>query len=239
MKESGRIAALAHEEIKSKIKPGMTTLDLDEIAFNVITKNNAKPSFKGYNGFPNSICTSVNEQVIHGIPSKKVVLKEGDIVSVDLGALYKGYHSDVCHTLAVGKISLEDQKLLDVTEQALYEGIKKAIPGNKVIDISKAIFDYIKSFEHNYGIVEEYTGHGLGTSLHEDPMVPNYVTTGLDILLKPGMTIAIEPMINIGSRRVKVLKDNWTVVTIDGKKSAHFEHTVHITSNGCEILTAL
>lgn len=238
MKEAGRIAAVAQEEIKKAIKPGISTEKLDEIAYQVFRANDSISSFLGVDDYPKNICTSINQQVIHGIPSKRVILKEGDIISIDLGAYYKGYCSDCCQTHPVGKVSDEVLKLLQVTKNSLYEGIKQVKPGNRVYDISKAIEDYIKS-QGDYGIVETYTGHGLGTTLHEDPVIPNYTEYKIDTILRPGMTIAIEPMVNLGSKHVRVLRDGWTVETIDKKYSAHFEHSVVITENGCEILTEL
>jgi len=237
MREAGRIVALAHQEIKKHIKPGITTKKIDEIVEKVIRDNNAIPSFKGYGGFPGSACTSVNEQVVHGIPSKKVVLKDGDIIGVDIGAIYKGYHGDSAWSYPVGTISEETRKLLEVTEQSLYEGLKMATAGNRLTDISHAIQSYAESF--GYSVVREFVGHGVGKSLHEDPQIPNFGPPGRGTLLKAGMTFAIEPMINQGRKEVKVLKDNWTAVTTDGSLSAHFEHSILITEDECIILTAL
>lgn len=237
MREAGRIVALAHQAIKEQIKPGITTLEIDKIVEQVIRSNNAVPSFKGYGGFPGSACTSVNEQVVHGIPSKKVVLKEGDIIGVDIGAIYKGYHGDSAWSYPVGQISEKAQKLLDVTEQSLYEGLKMAKAGNRLSDISHAIQSYAESF--GYSVVREFVGHGVGKALHEDPQIPNFGPPGRGTLLKAGMTFAIEPMINQGRKEVKVLKDNWTAVTTDGLLSAHFEHSILITEDECIILTAL
>ena len=235
MKEAGKIVALAFEEIEKNIKPGVSTLFLDSIAYDVITKNNAIPSFKGYNGFPGTICASVNEVVVHGIPSANKILKNGDIVSIDIGACYKGYHGDSARTFKVGNISDEDQLLLDVTQNALYEGLKQVKPNNTINDISKAIEDYVRQF--GFGIVEDFTGHGLGRHLHEDPAIPNYGHTPNPTVLKKGMTLAIEPMINLGTKNVRILRDNWTTITADKKKSAHFEHSVVVTDDGYEILT--
>lgn len=237
MREAGRIVALAHQEVEKHIKPGVTTMELDQIVEQVIRDNNAIPSFKGYGGFPGSACTSVNEQVVHGIPSKRVFLKEGDIISVDIGANYKGYHGDSAWTYPVGTISPEAERLLDVTKQSLFEGLKKAKAGNRLSDISHAIQTYAESF--GYSIVREFVGHGLGKNIHEDPQIPNFGLPGKGTLLKPGMTLAIEPMVNEGRKEVKVLKDNWTAVTIDGMNSAHFEHSILITEDECIILTAL
>jgi methionyl aminopeptidase len=237
MREAGRIVALAHQEIKQHIKPGITTLEIDKIVEQVIRDNNAIPSFKGYGGFPGSACTSVNEQVVHGIPSEEVVLKDGDIISVDIGAIYKGYHGDSAWSYPVGTISQEAQQLLDVTEQSLYEGLKMATAGNRLTDISHAIQSYAESF--GYSVVREFVGHGVGKNLHEDPQIPNFGPPGRGVKLKAGMTFAIEPMINMGRKEVKVLKDNWTAVTVDKKLSAHFEHSILITKDECIILTAL
>lgn len=235
MKEAGRIVALAHRKIAEAIAPGVSTKKLDEIAEEVIVDNGAIPSFKGYGGFPGSICASVNHVVIHGIPSKKIILKQGDIISIDIGANYKGYHGDSAITHAVGKISDEKQKLLDVTRQSLYEGLQFAKPNNRLSDISHAIEQYV--LKHGFSVVKDFTGHGVGQKLHEDPAIPNYGDPGNGPLLRPGMTLAIEPMVNIGTYKVKILSDEWTTVTIDGKDSAHFEHTIVITEDGYTILT--
>lgn len=236
MREAGRIVALAHEELKKHIVPGISTLELDAIAEKVIRSHSAIPSFKGYNGFPGSICASVNEQLVHGIPNKRV-LKDGDIISIDIGAKYNGYHGDSAWTYAVGTISDNTQKLLDVTEKSLYIGLEEAKPGERLSNISHAIQTYVES--HNFSIVREYVGHGVGQELHEDPQIPHYGPPNKGPRLKPGMVLAIEPMVNAGSRYVKTLSDNWTVVTVDGKMCAHFEHTVAITETGYEILTKL
>ncbi len=236
MREAGRMVAQTREEVKKHIKPGITTKALDEIAETFIRQLGGIPSFKGYNGFPGSVCLSVNEEVVHGIPSDRV-LKDGDIVSLDIGVMYKGYHADSAWTYPVGNISKADEQLLEVTLQSLFEGLKMAKPGNRVSDISAAIEAYVKPY--GYGIVEEFTGHGIGKNLHEDPYVPNFGKPGYGALLKPGMTICVEPMINIGTKRVRILSDNWTTITIDRKNSAHFEHMIAITETGCEILTEL
>jgi methionyl aminopeptidase len=237
MREAGRIVALAHQAVKEFVKPGVTTLEIDQLVEKVIREHNAIPSFKGYGGFPASACTSVNEQVVHGIPSAKVVLQEGDIISVDIGAIHKGYHGDSAWTYPVGKISSEAQELLDVTKQSLFEGLKYAKAGNRLTDISHAIQTYAESF--GYSIVREFVGHGVGKHLHEDPQIPNYGLPGKGTLLKAGMTLAIEPMVNMGRKEVRVLKDNWTAVTVDKKMSAHFEHSILVTEDECIILTAL
>ncbi|AIO18111.1 Methionine aminopeptidase 1 [Candidatus Izimaplasma bacterium HR1] len=237
MKEAGRIVALAHQEVKKHIKPGVTTLELDQIVEQVVRDNDAIPSFKGYGGFPGSACTSVNEQVVHGIPSKRVKLKKGDLISVDIGAMYKGYHGDSAWTYAVGEVSAEVSKLMEVTKESLFEGLKYAKAGNRLTDISHHIQKYAESF--GYSVVREFVGHGLGKQLHEDPQIPNYGLPGKGPILKKGMTLAIEPMINMGRKEVKVLKDNWTAVTIDKKPSAHYEHSILITDDEPIILTTV
>lgn len=236
MRQAGRIVALTHEELKKHIKPGITTKELDDIADEVFRTNNAISSSKGYNGFPGSICISVNEEIVHGIPGSKI-LKDGDIVSVDISASYNGYHGDSARTYPVGNISPEANELLTVTEQSLYEGLKFAKPGNRLLDISHAIQKYVES--NGFSIVEEFVGHGIGQNLHEDPPIPNYGQPHKGPILKPGMTLAIEPMVNQGKRFIKILSDNWTVLTADKKLSAHFEHTIVITETGYEILTQL
>lgn len=237
MREAGRMVALTREYLKEFIQPGISTHELDQLAEAYILKLGGKPSFKGYNGFSGSICTSVNEVVVHGIPSKKVILKEGDIIALDIGVEYKGYHGDSAWTYGVGNISGEDKKLLEVTLESLYKGLEQAKPGNRVSDISHAIESYVKPY--GYGIVEEFTGHGIGSSLHEDPYIPNFGEPGLGAILREGMTFCVEPMINRGTKRVKVLRDNWTVVTTDKSRSAHFEHMIAITEDGYETLTEL
>lgn len=237
MRKAGKLVALTHEELKKHIKPGVSTKKLDEIAYEFIVKNGGTPSFKGYHGFPGSICASVNEVVVHGIPSEDVILKEGDIITVDVGVKYNGYHGDGAWTFPVGKISKEDEKLLEVTLKSLYEGLEQAKPNNRVGDISNAIEEFVKPY--GYGIVEEFTGHGIGQNLHEGPYVPNFGSKDSGPVLKPGMTICVEPMINIGTKHVSILEDDWTTVTDDKKKSAHFEHMIAITNDGYEILTKL
>lgn len=236
MRTAGRIVALAHQSVKQHVKPGITLKQLDKIVEDVIIDQGAIPSFKGYGGFPASSCISVNDTIVHGIPND-TVLKDGDIVSIDIGACYKGYHGDSAWTYPVGTISCEAQKLLEVSEQALYAGLEMAIAGNRLSDISNAIENSVK--EYNYGIPRQYTGHGIGKSLHEDPIVPNYGLAGQGPVLKPGMTIAVEPMINIGTDKSYVLSDDWTVKTKDQSLSAHFEHTIAIHEDGYEILTKL
>ena len=237
MREAGRILELTRQMVKDHIRPGVTTFHLDQLAENYIKSLGGIPSFKGYQEFPGSICASVNEVVVHGIPSKNVILKDGDIVTLDFGVNYKGYHADSATTYPVGNVNDDIKELLQVTEDSLYEGLKFAKPGNHVSDISHAIEVYVKPF--GYGIVEEFTGHGIGRSLHEDPFVPNYGQPHLGPVLKPGMTICVEPMLNLGTKHVRVLKDNWTTITTDHKPSAHFEHMIVITETGYEILTSL
>ncbi|MDL2292341.1 type I methionyl aminopeptidase [Acholeplasma sp. OttesenSCG-928-E16] len=237
LRTAGEIVAKTHQVLKEYIKPGVSTHQLNNIAHDFIISQGAIPSFKDYNGFPGSICASINEVVVHGIPSKKQVLKEGDIIAIDIGACYKGYHGDSGWSYAVGTISDEDKKLLEVTEQSLYEGIKMVKPGNRISDISHAIESYIKPF--GYGIVEDFTGHGIGRDLHEDPAIPNFGKPHEGPILKEGMVICIEPMVNIGTKRIRILKDNWTTITQDKKKSAHFEHQVAVTNDGYDILTVV
>ena len=237
MRIAGKIVALAHQEVEKHIAPGVSTLELDIIAERVIRENGATPSFKGYGGFPGSICASINDVVVHGIPKTSTILKAGDIISIDIGACYKGYHGDSAWTYPVGEISEADKHLMDVTLNALYKGLEQAKPHNRLSDISAAIGNYAKSF--GYGVVEDFTGHGVGRYLHEDPAIPNYGIPNMGPVLQPGMTLAIEPMINAGTKNVKVCSDGWTTITRDGKKSAHFEHSILITDEGYEILTKL
>lgn len=234
LKEAGRLTYLTHCEVKKHIKPGITTNELDRIAEDFIIKNGCTPSFKNYNGFPKSICTSINDEVVHGIPSNRK-LKEGDIISVDIGVCYKGYHGDSAWTYPVGAISKEKEYLLEHTKNSLFTGLSKIEPGNRLGDVCSAIGTYAK--EHNLGIVRELVGHGVGAKLHEDPEIPNYGTSGTGPVLKEGMVLAIEPMLNLGGDDVVMLDDEWTVVTEDYSPSAHFEHTIVITKDGYEILT--
>jgi len=234
MRQAGRIVALTHQELKKYIVPGITTKELDAIAENFIIKHDAIPSFKGYNGFRGSICTSVNEELVHGIPGNRK-LKDGDIISIDIGAQYCGYHGDSAWTYPVGSIDEESKKLLEVTEESLYIGLQEAKPNERLSNISHAIQTYVES--NGFSIVREYVGHGIGQNLHEDPQIPHYGPPNKGPRLKPGMVLAIEPMVNVGTRYVKTLEDQWTVVTVDGKRCAHFEHTVAITDDGYEILT--
>ncbi len=236
MRKAGEIVALAHQAVAEAIKPGVTTGELDRIVEKVIRDHQATPSFKGYNGFPAAICASVNEVLVHGFPSK-YALKEGDIISVDIGACYKGYHGDSAWTYAVGEVSEEAKHLMDVTKQSLYEGLKMVKAGVHLSDISNTIGEYVYSY--GYSVPYEYTGHGIGANLHEDPAIPNYGPKGKGPILKAGMTLAIEPMVHRGKPFTKVLEDDWTVVTKDGSLAAHYEHTVLVTEEGYEILTTI
>lgn len=235
MKESGRILEIVHDELGKALKPGMSTLDIDRMGEEIIRSFGCIPSFLNYNGYPASICVSVNEEVVHGIPSKKRILQEGDIVSLDAGVIYKGYHSDAARTYGIGEISKEAKQLIDVTRECFFEGIKYAKAGNHLFDISGAIGRYAEKF--GYGVVRDLCGHGIGTKLHEDPQIPNYVMDRKGALLKPGMTLAIEPMINMGTWEVKWLDDDWTVISKDHSLSAHYENTVVITDGEPELLT--
>jgi methionyl aminopeptidase len=236
MRDASRIVAEVLEELRSYCKEGVLTRELDRIAAEKTSRHGGEPAFKGYRGYPGSLCTSINHQVVHGIPGA-YALKEGDIVGLDFGVLYKGYFGDAAITVPVGKIAFETEALLKVTRECLYLGIEQTVSGNHLSDLSKAIQTHAES--HGYSLVKEFGGHGIGKSLHEDPMVLNYVTDGRGIKLRPGLVLAIEPMVNMGTDRVQVLSDKWTVVTMDGKPSAHFEHTVAITENGPDILTQL
>lgn len=222
--------------LKKEVRPGITTYELDRLAVGYSAKLNAKPAFLGYGGFPNALCVSVNEEVVHGIPSKKKILKEGDIVSLDFGLFYDGFYGDSAITVGVGSISQAKQKLIDVTRNSLYKGIEQAKVGNYLFDISRAIQTYVES--EGFSVVRDYVGHGIGRNLHEEPQVPNYVPEkGHNVMLKVGMTIAIEPMVNAGSFEVEVKKDAWSVVTKDRMPSAHFEHTIAILEDGPVILS--
>ncbi|WP_027091978.1 type I methionyl aminopeptidase [Cohnella thermotolerans] len=234
MREAGRIVAETHRLMKQAIAPGITTAELDRIADEYIRSQGAVPSFKGYNGFPSSICASVNEELVHGFPGPRKLV-EGDIISIDIGAQYKGYHGDSAWTYGVGKISEEAQRLLDVTEASLYAGLELVRPGVRLFTISHRIQQVIE--EAGFSVVREYVGHGVGAELHEEPQIPNYGVPDRGPRLKPGMTLAIEPMVNVGERYVRTLSDNWTVVTVDGSLCAHFEHTIAVTEDGYEILT--
>lgn len=231
---AGKLTYLTHKEVSKHIKEGITTLELDKIAEKFILSHDATPSFKNYNGFPNSICTSVNDEVVHGIPSN-YKLKDGDIISIDIGVCYKGYHGDSAWTYSVGKIDDEKKYLLEHTKEALFTGLDKVKAGNRLGDVESAIGNYADA--HNLGIVRELVGHGVGAKLHEDPEIPNYGIPNTGPLLKEGMVLAIEPMLNLGGDDVCQLDDGWTIVTDDYSPSAHFEHTVLVTKNGYEILT--
>lgn len=235
MRAAGRISQRALRLAGEAVEPGVTTLELDAIVRRFIEEQGAAPSFLGYGGFPASACISVNNVVIHGIPSAKCVLKQGDIVSIDVGAYFQGYHGDNAWTFPCGDISDDAKRLIDATRESLFEGIRAAKTGNRIGDIGHAVQRYAEL--RSYSVVRDFTGHGVGAKLHEAPNVPNYGTPGRGAALMPGMAIAIEPMINMGSYRVKVLRDKWTTVTADGKLSAHFEHTIAITPDGPVILT--
>ena len=242
MRKAGQIVAQALQLLAENAKPGVTTAELDELAYKFITSKGAIPTFKGYapfpsiQPFPGSICASVNEEIVHGIPGGRV-LKEGDVISIDCGAIYRGWHGDSAVTVPIGKVSPEIEKLLETGRESLAAGIEKARKGNRLGDISHSIERRILSGSKEYGIVREYGGHGIGRSLWEEPSVPNFGPAGKGVQLRPGMVIAIEPMINMGTHETETLPDNWTVVTRDRKPSVHFEHTVAITENGPEILT--
>lgn len=235
MREAGNILGMLHDELKLIVQPGISTFEIDKKANEIIRSYGCIPSFLNYNGFPASICVSVNEQVVHGIPNKKKILLEGDIISIDAGVIYKGYHSDAARTWAVGEISREAKKLIEVTRQSFYEGMKYAKVGNHLNDISGAIEDYVVSF--GFSIVRDLVGHGIGVNLHEEPQIPNFRQRRRGVKLVPGMTLAIEPMVNIGGYNVYWEDDEWTVVTSDGSLSAHYENTVLITEGEPEILS--
>ena len=235
MKEACRISAGALRVAGEAVKPGVSTWEIDQIAYEYIKSQGAEPNFLHLYGFPATACISINDEIIHGIPSKERILKEGDIVSIDLGAKVHGYNGDNAATFACGKISGQAQRLMDTTKESLYKAIEMAVPGNKIGDIAWAVQDYCE--QRGYGVVREYTGHGVGRELHEDPSVPNYGKAGRGVRLLPGMTLAIEPMINEGTAAIRQMPDGWTVKTADHKLSAHFEHTVAITNDGPVILT--
>ncbi len=235
MREAGRLLEKVHDELAEFIRPGISTLDIDRFGEKLIRNFGCTPNFLNYNGYPASICVSVNDEVVHGIPKKNRILQEGDIVSLDAGLIYKGYHSDAARTHAVGQISPEARQLIDVTRQSFFEGIKYAKAGNHLYDISAAIGNYAQRF--GYGVVRDLVGHGIGTHLHEDPQIPNFAQKRRGVRLIPGMTLAIEPMINQGRADVEWMNDDWTVVTQDGSLSAHYENTILITEGEPEILT--
>ncbi len=236
MKRAGAVVAQVHKRLKEVIEPGITTEELDRIAEEYILKSGAQPAFKGYNGFPASICASINEEVVHGFPGSRV-LEEGDIISLDIGTIVEGYVGDAARTHAVGKISPEKEKLIEVTKESFFQGIQFAKEGYRLSDISHAVQQYVES--NGFSVVRDYVGHGVGRNMHEDPPIPNYGRPGRGPRLKRGMVLAIEPMVNLGTYHVETLKNNWTVVTLDGKSSAHYENTIAITEGEPEILTKL
>jgi methionyl aminopeptidase len=237
MRTSGRITAGTIQRVLAAVRPGATTADLDAVAESTIREAGAVPSFKGYRGFPASICTSLNNEIVHGIPSKGRVLKDGDLLSLDFGAIWEGFHSDSAVTVFVGEpLSSEAEKLVRVTEEALEVGIAQIRPGGRVTDISSAVQQCAEGA--GFSVVREYVGHGVGRSLHEDPQIPNYGAPGRGPELRPGLVVAVEPMVNLGGWETAVLADEWTVVTLDGSLSAHFEHTIAVTDDGHEVLTA-
>lgn len=237
MRQAGRIVAQVLERFREVVRPGITTAELEKVASHIIEREGAIPSFKGYRGFPASICASINEEIVHGIPSPKRVLEEGDIISLDVGAIYKGYHGDAAITLPVGTVGEEVQRLLEVTQGALRAGIAQSHAGKRLGDISAAIQRHAEV--NGFNVVREYTGHGIGQEMHEDPQIPNFGRPNRGPRLRPGMTFALEPMVMAGDWRTRTLSDNWTVVTADGSLSAHFEHTLAITDGEPEILTRL
>lgn len=235
MREAGRLLALVHEELKAHVKPGMSTWELDQIGEKKIRSLGCTPNFLNYHGYPASICISVNDEVVHGIPKKEVILQEGDVVSFDCGLIYKGYHSDAARTYILGEGTQEQRRLVEVTRESFFAGIKQARAGHHLHDISAAIDDYVTPY--GFGIVRDLCGHGIGTELHEDPQIPNYRRKSKGVLLRPGMTLAIEPMLNLGTWEVDMLDDDWTFVTADGSVAAHYENTIVITDGEPEILT--
>ena len=235
MREAGKMLEEVHNKLADFVKPGISTLEIDQFGEKAIRDLGCVPNFLNYNGYPASICVSVNDEVVHGIPSKDRILQDGDIVSLDAGLIHEGYHSDAARTHAVGNISEEAKRLIEVTKQSFFEGIKLAVPGNHLFDICEAIQKYVES--NGYSVVRDLVGHGIGTHLHEDPQIPNFKQRRKGMKLRPGMTLAIEPMVNEGSYDVVWLDDDWTVVTEDGSLAAHYENTIVITEDGCEILT--
>lgn len=235
MREAGRIVAAVLRELAAALRPGITTAELDRLAERLIREAGAEPAFKGYQGFPASICTSINDEVVHGIPSPHRVIREGDLVSIDVGARYHGYYGDSAATFAVGEVSPEARRLLEVTRESLARGIAAARAGNRLGDIGYAVQEYVEAA--GFSVVRDYAGHGIGRAMHEDPQVPNYGQPGTGLRLRPGLVIAIEPMVNAGGHAVRTDPDGWTVRTADGSLSAHFEHTVLITAGGPEVLT--
>ncbi len=235
MREAGKILGNAHNEMEEKIKAGMSAYEIDQIAENIIRGYGCEPSFLGYNGFPGSVCISINDEVVHGLPDKNKIIKDGDIVSLDMGVIYNGYQSDAARTIAIGQIDPEVQKLMDVTKESFFVGIEQARDGNHLFDISAAIGDYAESF--GYGVVRDLVGHGIGQEMHEDPTIPNFRQKRRGMKIREGMTFAIEPMINMGRPEIAQLDDGWTIVTDDGSFSAHYENTILITDGEPEILS--
>ncbi|GAB3961376.1 type I methionyl aminopeptidase [Actinoallomurus acanthiterrae] len=238
MREAGLVVARTLERLVEAVKPGITTADLDAIAEESIRSAGATPSFKGYQGFPACICTSVNEEIVHGIPDPSKVLAEGDVISIDCGAIVDGWHGDSAVTVPVGEITPEERRLLEVCEESLWRGLAAGRVDGRLSDIGNAVETYVRG-QGDYGIVEEYVGHGIGTEMHMDPAVPNYGQPGRGPLLVPGMCFAVEPMVNLGTAETLLLEDEWTVITADGRRSAHFEHTFAVTEDGPWVLTAL
>lgn len=239
MREAGRIVARVHEALRDAVKPGVSTEDLDQVAVSILQKYSAESCFLGYRGFPGHICASVNEELVHGIPSPDVILEEGDIISIDVGARYRGFIGDSAWTYAVGEISTDAQLLMDVTEQSLFEGIEQALIGNRIADIGRAVQTHVE--KHDLHVVREYTGHGVGREMHEPPQILNYAAGDADgeIVLRSGMVFALEPMVQMGTWQTETLSDDWTVISKDHSLAAHFEHTIAITNAGPEILTVL
>lgn len=237
MRDANRIVAEILAELTAQIAPGITTMELNELGESLAAKRNARPAFKGYNGFPYALCASVNEEVVHGMPSRKRILREGDIVSLDFGVIHREYYGDAAITVPVGQVDEQSRALMRATEKALYQGIAQAVAGNRLTDISHAIQSHVES--KGFSVVREFVGHGIGRSLHESPQIPNYGPPGLGVRLRPGMVFAIEPMINQGEHEVEILEDGWTAVTKDRSRSAHFEHSIAITKNGPDILSKL
>ncbi len=237
MKESNRIVALVLKEIEKKIKPGVSTIELDRFAEDIIRKEGAIPGFKGYMGYPATLCVSIDEEIVHGIPSERK-LKEGEIVSIDVGTIKDGFYGDGARTYSVGKIDEKGEKLMRTTEKSLYMGIEKAVPGNRLSDISHTIQTYVES--EGFSVVRDFVGHGIGRKLHEDPQIPNYGDPGMGPVIKEGMTFAIEPMVCEGKNyQTRILPDGWTAVCKDGSRAAHFEHTIFVNAEGPEILTVI
>lgn len=237
MREANRIVAETHAYLSEQIKDGISTAEIDRLGEEFIRSKGATPSFKGYRGYPASICVSINDEVVHGIPSKNRIISNGDIVSLDIGAFYKGFHGDAARTFGVGEIDQEAARLIKVTEESFYKGLEFALVGNRLTDISHAIQNYVES--KGFSVVREYVGHGIGREMHEAPQIPNFGPPGRGPVLKPGMTLAIEPMVNVGNFHVKTLTDGWTVVTKDGSLSAHYENTIVIKDKGPQILSKL